>query len=176
MTLQDLILSHSWEDIEVTVHNLYHDQNIDGFRETFEKLKGMPAEKSEMEIVLENIEDYYESLDETEEYVSVSGRSLTEVDSPDYGIEFEPWKNWLGMTIAKETLEKFTKFEIISHCLYEMTYISFDEKEIRKQLEEIKNQVEALENMTEEEKKANLISWEELKKEFDFLDPDSETE
>jgi len=30
--------------------------------------------------------------------------------------------------------------------------------------------------MTGEEKKSHFVSWEELKKEFKFLDPDSKTE
>jgi len=40
-----------------------------------------------------------------------------------YAIEFTEWKQWLGMDIASVTLKRFLELEIITHCLYEMTFI-----------------------------------------------------
>lgn len=59
-----------------------------------------------------------------------------------YAIEFTSWKRWLGMDIDKETLEQFSPVEIVAHCLNEMTVVSYDEDEIKNELDKLKKQVE----------------------------------
>ncbi len=71
------------------------------------------------------------------------------------------------MYIAKDTLENFSELEIIAHCLYEMTFIGYDEEGIQDQRKSLENTVEKFQNLTEEEQKQQTISIEELKRLFD---------
>ena len=102
-------------------------------------------------------------------YVDVSGRKT--IPEPDiitnsYALEFTEWKEWLGMELANETVKNFSQLEIIAHCLYEMTFVDYDEEEIQKQFCQIKNTMEEYKSLSEEEKKRNTISLEELKKRY----------
>ena len=45
-----------------------------------------------------------------------------------YGLICCHWEEWLGMEIAPDTLTRFTPFEIVAGCLYEMTWAGFDQK------------------------------------------------
>jgi cell division septum initiation protein DivIVA len=76
-------------------------------------------------------------------------------------IGITPWNEWLGMTISKQTAEEFTELEIISHCLYEMTFMGYDEAEIQDFKSDLEKRVDDFKNMSEEEKK-NLKSIDDL--------------
>ena len=68
------------------------------------------------------------------------------------------------MGIAPEIIKNFTEPEIIAHCLYEMTFIGFEEEEIKEQFKLLKYEMEEFDKMTDEEKKENTITLEELEK------------
>ena len=75
--------------------------------------------------------------EDDEEYVDVSGlynnpKNVGEKYSQ--GIELVPWRKWLGMDMSKESLKNYLNQEIVVRCLYEMTFLGFNEKEIRKNL------------------------------------------
>ena len=61
-----------------------------------------------------------------------------------YALDYEPWDEWLGMGITKETLDKFESCQIVAHCLWEMTFVSFDETEIQAQLTYLKDHADEL--------------------------------
>ena len=71
------------------------------------------------------------------------------------------------MDIDKNTLQDFTELEIIAHCLYEMTFIDFEEEEIQAEMDKLKDIADEYKNMTEEEKKENTISLDDLLKDLD---------
>lgn len=71
------------------------------------------------------------------------------------------------MTLSSNTLKQFSELEIISHCLYEMTFMGYDEKEIQKQLSIIKTTVEEYKNMTAEERQNNSKSLDNFLKGLD---------
>ncbi len=169
MKLNDLIKSNNWLSVELTLLILYPDQEkmVGEYRVVFEKLRYIQPEDYDMSIVL--TENEYDSEDESEinTYVDVSGRKNgkdknTLTDS--YAIEFVEWRKWLGMDLAPETTTNFTELEIVAHCLYEMTFIGYDEEEIKEQLDTFNDRVEEYKNLTEEQKKEKTISWEELKR------------
>lgn len=58
------------------------------------------------------------------------------------------------------------ELEIICHCLYEMTFVGFDEKIIQEELKEMEKSIEDYENMSDEEKKANSKTLEEFMKDL----------
>src|SRR5262249_36274503 len=127
MKFKEIINRHEWLSIEIIFLKLYPDQKklLADYREIFESLKTMEPL---------NCDDVDIEFDQWEKAVSVSGRNKKpkkEDISDGVALEFRPWKEWLGMSIAAITLKEFTELEIIAHCLYEMTFIGFDEKEIQ---------------------------------------------
>lgn len=169
MQLKDLIQTNNWLSVSMTLTILYPDQNesLPAYEKVHNILLKMEPADSETEIVLQQCYD-----DETNEesYVDVSGikkdnQNLQLAES--LAIEFVPWVQWLGMTVSSSTLKQFTELEIISHCLYEMTFMGYDEKEIQKQLSDIKTTAEEYENMTPEERKNNSKSLDDFLKELD---------
>lgn len=48
-------------------------------------------------------------------------------DSVRYGMEFHSWVDWVSMFITQETLDNFSKEDIVAGCLYEMTFFGFTE-------------------------------------------------
>jgi hypothetical protein len=129
----------------------------------------MNAEDSAIEIVVAQQKDDFDG----EEYVDVSGKykhPKNEEEKFSQAIEFTAWSKWLGMDISEESLLHFSELEIISHCLYEMTFVGFEEEEIQEEFNTIENSIEDYKNMTNEEKDANTTSLEDLLKDFENED------
>jgi hypothetical protein len=169
MKLNDIIKSYNWLSIELTLIRLYPEQKtlVDDYRNVFEKLMFLVPEEYEMSIVLTEYDSDPDEESEVRTYVDVSGRKIEENPnsiSDSYAIEFVAWKNWLGMDLAPETTEKFSDLDIIAHCLYEMTFIGYNEKEISEQFETINDKVEEYKNLTKEEKEEKIISLDELER------------
>ena len=174
MKFTDLIKSHNWLSVELTLLNLYPDQQeiIDQYKNVFDSLLIMEPENDEMLIVLTEYEcDDDEENESKSTYVDVSGRKLEpETDNSltdSYAIEFVKWEKWLGMEVAPETLYNFNELEIIAHCLFEMTFCGYEQEEIQEQFDSINRTVEDYKKMTDEEKEEKTISLEELKKRLD---------
>ncbi len=164
MTLHDLIQSNEWLSIELTMLSLYPDYrgDLENYKQVFETLREKTPTETETEIVLEQCYD-----DETgdESYVDVSGRDPNAAKdelTDRLAIEFTPWNEWLGMTIADATLADYNQLEIISHCLFEMTFVSFEEKEIQEYIESLKKSAEEYKNLSEEEKRGRTRSLDDL--------------
>lgn len=173
MKLYELIKSNNWLSVQLTLLSLYPDQDsmLDEYRNVYEKLKiTEPEDQDELEIILTEYESdpNFESDEET--YIDVSGQKKipdSNAITNGYALEFLEWNKWLGMDIAKVTTKKFSDLEIIAHCLYEMTFVDYDEKSIQQQLKSINDSVEEYKKLSDEEKKQKTISLDELKKRFD---------
>ncbi|MFA9390605.1 MAG: DUF6557 family protein [Prolixibacteraceae bacterium] len=171
MKFKELIEEVEWLNVKPTLFSLYPEQkkSISGYEQVFQKLKLMPANESLLTINVVNVIDDFDGT----EYADVSAYNCNSMDNPEeqtesFAIEFTPWNEWLGMQIDEISLKEFDKLEIIAHCLYDMTFYGYNEDHIQAELVEIQNSVEELENMTDEEKKTQLKSWEELKRELDI--------
>jgi hypothetical protein len=173
MKLFDLIKANNWLSIELTLLGLYPDQEemLDEYRTVFEKLQiTEPAAYDELEIILTEYDCDPNFEKEKETYVDVSGqKKIPEPDSitNGYAIEFLEWDKWLGMDLALETIKNFSDLEIIAHCMYEMTFVAYEEESIQQQFKSISDTVEEYKKLTDEEKKQQTISLEELKKQLD---------
>ena len=169
MILKKVIESNNWLSVEMTFIKLYPNQIelINDYRNVFEKLQYLKAETNDMLIVLtEYLEDFEENSDVENTYVDVSGRKLVIEEnsfSNSYAIEFVKWEKWLGMELAPETLENFNELEIISHCLFEMTFFGYEEEEIQEQFESINDKIEDYKAFSENEKKEKTISIDKIK-------------
>jgi hypothetical protein len=71
------------------------------------------------------------------------------------------------MDLAAETTKNFSDLEIITHCLYEMTFIDYYEESIQEQFKSLNDTAEEYRKLTDEEKKQKTISLDELKKRLD---------
>lgn len=145
MTLQELIVKNNikWEDVkhQLILENGEVDARMGfpSYYEVFRYLKeGKIKEGFELpdfEIKLTRCKDDYNG--EIEEYVDVSGYKNEKY----YAIEFCPWDKWMNANLTECTLNEFTPLEIICYCMMEMTFISFDEEEIQKTLEDMENSI-----------------------------------
>lgn len=165
MTLHQLVISHDWPNIARGFEEIYPDamDNLKGYQALYKNLHTLPPEKSGLSISLSVQKDDFDG----EEYVDVSGiykHPQTPEQHHPHGLEFVPWRQWLGMDIAKESLANFTQVEIVVHCLREMSFISFSETEIEAEKEAINKQVGEYKELSEEERAAKMVSWEEIRK------------
>ncbi len=146
MIFNEIIKNNTWLGVSAILLENYpeEEENIEGYALVFEKLQVLNPEESDMYIELKNVTDDFDG----EHYVDVGGRyknPKTEEDKAAMALEFTPWNRWLGMEISAESLEEFSEPEIIAHCLYEMTFAGFEEKEIQEELKDIKEAAEETE-------------------------------
>jgi hypothetical protein len=173
MKLYDLIKSNNWLSVELTLLKLYPDQDkmLDEYRNVYDKLKITdPADYDELEIILTEYDCDPNFESEKETYVDVSGQKkipYSNAITNGYAIEFLEWDKWLGMDLAVKTIKNFSDLEIIAHCLYEMTFIDYQEEAIQEQLKSLNDTVEEYKKLTQEEKKQKTISLDELKRRLD---------
>ena len=176
MKLTGIIQRNSWLSVELVFLELYPKEikNISGYETVFNELKTLGPTETDFSIVLSNEKNDFDN----EEYVHVSGYNNhpeDEDESPNsYALELTNWSEWLGMDLDEKSLSEFTELEIISHCLYEMTFFGFDQETIQKEMDEIERSVDEIKNMSEEEKKTKLKSWDDLKKGLDMEDENEE--
>ena len=168
MNFKNLIQGNSWLSVAEILVKLYPDQkdSLQSYEEVYEKLKFMPEEDSDLSIEIEYQTDDFDGA----EYVSVSGKyddPKNEEETFSQAIEFEPWKKWLGMNITSESLASFSELEIIAYCLFEMTFVGFEEEDIQQELIKLEQEMEDYKAMTDEEKKENSISLDDLFKDSD---------
>lgn len=168
MKFKTLIKSNAWLSVKVILLKLYPDEvkSIEGYEVVFNKLLFMNPVANDMSIVIALQKDDFDG----EEYISVSGKynhPKNDEEKFSQAIEFTAWNEWLGMDICEESLLNFNELEIIAHCLFEMTFVGFEEEEIQKQLIDLKKTAEEFKNITDEEKKANTISLEDLIKDLE---------
>ena len=161
MNLKQLIQTNSWQTVLPIFLTIYTEaeKNIKGYQTVFEKLLIMDAVETNMSIVITK------ERNDNDEYVEVSGLHnypKNKEETYSQGIEFTPWREWLGMDISKESLTSFSELEIIVHCLYEMTFVGFTEEAIREKMNKIEKSRIERESMTKEESDAVTLSVEEL--------------
>ena len=142
MTLKQIVKIYTWLNIEQKILGLYPEEEENGnlslYEEVLEKLRFMAPIASN---IMLNI-TYEQDVFENETYVDVSGKDLNpDPNIPIFtdacAIEFTPWNKWLGMEITENTLKDFTELEILCHCLYEMTFVDFEEESIQDEIKRI---------------------------------------
>lgn len=163
MKLKNLISSNNWRSVSGVFIGLYpqEDININEYKNVFEKLLKLDAVETDMSIVIvkEKVGD--------DEYIDVSGlqnNPKNKEETYSQGIEFLPWCEWLGLDVRKESLNAFSKLEVIVHCLYEMTSISFTEEVIKEKMNKMEKGRTERESMTKKERYATPSSIEDLLK------------
>jgi len=167
-TFATLIQNNAWLSIELTLLELYPDEkeNIPGYQKMYNQLQLLSPTPTEINIVVKWETDDFDGT----KYVDVSGKynnPKTEEEEFSQALEFTPWNEWLAMEIASESLQDFNELEIIAHCIYEMTFVGFEEEEIQEKIQDIEAEAEKYKNMTEEERKDNTTSLDDFFKDLD---------
>jgi uncharacterized membrane protein len=170
MKFGDLIANSLWLSVETVFSKIYPDEldYLDDYANVFDQLKYLNPKESNITIIISNEIDCFDN----EQYVSVSGyddskKEMTNNLTESLALEFTPWDEWLGMNIDHSSLRYFSSYEIICHCLQEMTFMGFNQEEIKNELDKIKEVADDYKNMTEEEKNIKSISLDDLMKEFE---------
>ncbi len=178
MTLKQIIKNYTWLNIKPKLIELYPDEEENGnlslYEEVLEKLRFMAPVPSD---IMLNITWQHDDFD-NDEYVDVSGRDLNPdttlpVVTDACAIEFTPWNKWLGMEITDNTLKDFSELEILCHSLYEMTFIDFEEGAIQDEIKRIHDIKDEFDNMSEEDKRKNTRSVDDLLKDLGDDEPDN---
>jgi hypothetical protein len=139
---------------------------IDGYREVYERLVSLGEAPSDFMLRIEHRKDA------DEEWIEVygeDGTSRPDGDPERFALELMPWSEWLGAVVPQDLLQKYSPAEIAAHCLYEMTFVGFDEETIQAEREELSREARELEQMTPEEREKHLIPWETIEADLDRL-------
>ena len=192
MKLRELVAKTDWNEVKSSLLQSYPsaEQTLEGYECVFDALLSLPPREAKVRICLSEV--FREGIDE-EPFVDVAGKDGTlNKDLPDFrhfdksretefvnsetsfALDLTPWEEWLGMELDPSTVKAYSGPDIVAHCLWEMTFFGFDQTTIEKQKEELERRSRELENMTEDEKKRNLIPWEQVLKELNGLPAKSE--
>lgn len=197
MKFKELISDTDWESVANSLKSNYDvsDDSLESHRDVyFTILNTESYEETDMRICVEFVEPDGDFIEEG--YWNVFGRNGTlRKDTEDaklfpnfgeewlnsevtYALEFKHWSEWLNMEIEESTANniQLMKADIVAHCLWEMTFISYDEDEIQETLEGLKNQVKEIENMTDEERGKSFKSVDEMMDYIENLKDDEDEE
>ncbi len=140
MILKDIVKQFSFEEVWKKMMILYPDQknSIKGYDKVFKILKIKKLKKSKIVIILH----FRKEPDEKKTWVDVSGKEKRKKQK--LAIEFTPWSEWLGMEIEENMKWEFSNLEILCHCLWEMTWTGFSEKQIQKFIKKLHDSAKSI--------------------------------
>ena len=136
----------------------------------------MRSVKSNVTINVQWVHDDFDDID----YVDVSGYYTDPADRNDeysnsLGIEFTPWEEWLTMPIDEKSLKEFSQLELITHCLYEITFVGFDQEEIQEELDKLNEIADDYSNSSPEDKVNRTYSLDDIRNMFNDDDENEDT-
>jgi len=173
MKLAEVIEKVTWAETKACLSWNYSDveKSMAGYEKVFHELRKLQPTSTSMRIFIRKT--FREGLDK-EPFTEVVGKNgtlnkesedfkyLNKSEDSDYAnseveyaLDFHPWEEWLGMEIDTGTHQKYAYPEILAHCLWEMTFMGFDQDAIREEKQELERRADELKNMTEEERKAH---------------------
>ena len=134
MTLKEIIKVTNWTDVSRVFLQNYPDQKkwIDGYEMVYEKSKTKAPATSKMELFCGLAESTFKEDDPFHEVYGVDGTKREDGELEKFSLALSSWSKWLGSSISESTLNNYTKEEIISHCLFDMTFHGFSEAETKK--------------------------------------------
>ena len=83
-------------------------------------------------------------------YWHVYGMNQDDDDDSKWALEFSSFDEWLGFSINHTVFWNLSRAEVVAHCLWEMTFVSFDETEIAEKFKEINSYVDSIYEEIEE--------------------------
>ena len=130
MTFADILERTLWGEVEAELLYSYPDaaNELDKFEQVFRSLLYLTPVKTSLCIVIKERK-------EPGELPEVSGKdeaAPTEeaTDDIEYALDFQPWDEWLGMSIDPQAVQTLGLARVAAHCLYELTFWGFSEAEV----------------------------------------------
>ena len=142
MTLNEILEQTTWSETEASFRRHYCDFEPDkpDEQEAFVLAHGR---------IFEALRELDPQLDDTVIVVDVeedgTGLNVSGVEAATgecVGLMFTRWERWLGMAVASSTLRQFSTSDVVAHCLYEMTFVGYDQNTIQRGLEEVKRRAD----------------------------------
>lgn len=192
MKLAELLETVEWEEVKNNHFLDYYEseETVTDFLLLFSKLHRLEPVESGMRIIIReaDLSGNPDDLEEGEEiFYQLIGKNGTlnkeikgfeyhrKADDPgfahsetEYELIYVAWEEWLGMEVDEQTLRDYTAPQIAARCMAEMTLISFDPFEIRREKEGFREELDVLNTMTAEERK-KCPNWEALKISFEKI-------
>ena len=143
MNLKEIIKATNWEAVSKVFLYNYPGQkkSINGYKMVYKKLKAKRPSLSSMELFCDLAEPTFKGDEPFHNIHGVDGTKREDGELERYSLSLTPWSKWLGASLSESTLSNYTKEEIISHCLFDMTFHGFSEPEMKKVRKELDNSV-----------------------------------
>jgi len=159
MTLKKLLTKHkdSISEVSALAASIYAEKDdikrvagtVLRYYALYRNLLKMKPKKSPYYVRVYEAKDHFDK----HKYINVSGYK-TKPEKESYALEFRPWQEWLGMNVIDGIKDEK---KTLAYCLWEMTFIGFDQGTIKGQMNELKRQVKEVESG-----KAKLIPVDEV--------------
>jgi hypothetical protein len=144
MTLKKLLIKHRMDisEISALAASIYAGNNnikqvansVLRYHSIYTKLMGMRPKNSKFHVRVE--------WSNEQRYISVNGyKNIPDKES--YALEFRPWSEWLGMDVIGTIHDEKKE---IAYCLWEMTFMGFDQNTVLKQKKELDRRIEEIES------------------------------
>lgn len=143
-TFGGLVMNVAEHDVKTSLEKMnLSSEDVSAHLNVLHKLRKMVMDgEVEHDKTIINV---YKSLEDVEnEFESywVDGRSRGQM----VGIEFVPWRRWLGMRVENGSRALYGDIDVVAACLYEMTCVDFDEDVIQKTFEGLKTTIKEVKN------------------------------
>lgn len=147
MKLYDLLKDTTWQEVNKNLLFYCTKENIPIYKDVYEHFITLTPTNTPFSDIIINIE-----FIEEEQVYDVFG--TREGDDFKYSLSLSLWSEWLDYELDKNILNNFSNAEIIAHCLWEMTFYGFTEKEIISKRNEMLEMSKRIENREFVEEKA----------------------
>lgn len=139
MKFKKIITTSNWEAVrKVFLHN-YPSQKkaIIGYKNVYKKLRSKSPTISTMELFCDKGESILKGDEPFHDVYGIDGTKRDDGELEKFSLSLTSWSKWLGSSLSESILNNYTKKEIISHCLFDMTFHGFSESEIKKVKKEL---------------------------------------
>ena len=184
MRFIELIQTTRWAEVKPHLLEEYPDSDASAYERAYLNLRSLEVRENPMRIQLEWVEaleagdapyidvnGYDGSLHrDREDFSMYSSEAKASMGDQEvrYALDLTPWEEWLGMSIAPETLETFKPAEIAAHCLWEMTWHGFNQVKTQAFREQLNATADSLQAMTPEERSRVTIPIEDIETALDW--------
>lgn len=115
---------------------MHYDQPCTQYAEIIDKLLEIEPTCSEYTLCLIDVEDPRSK----DIYTEVYGAKVN--DDERYSLSFSPWSEWLASEIHETSMAMYSQYNIVAHCLFEMTFHGFTEQSIADFKNELSKRIE----------------------------------
>jgi hypothetical protein len=172
LRLKELLQATTKEEVFVELLKHYPDQenSLAGYYDVYDILLKKQTRKSDYVITIQYVDNKNEEDSWYDVYgvlnkVFNSGIEKSKIEAGDtIALEFTKWSTWLGSEVDVEVVHEMGINAFIAHCLFEMTFCGFCEKDVQKEIDILKYRIKE-----SEKKDAVFFSHEEAMKRIELL-------